>query len=135
MITGERLEDHKIIEHTIFTYVDDTQHVVSSDSLENLENYMQQLHTLLIHLYRHKGLSINASKTEFMLFTKNADDNAENLHITDDKGNMLVKKKTIRVLGYKVNKNNTLDEHISGLTAKTIVSFNKIRAGANPMDL
>ena len=77
---------------------------------------MLQLHTLLIHLYRHNGLSINASKTEFMLFTRHSDELAENLHITDDKGNMLVKKKTIRVLGYKVNKNNTLDEHNSGLT-------------------
>ena len=49
-ITGEYLEDHNIIEHCTFTYVDDTQHIVASENLEDLESYMQQLHLLLILL-------------------------------------------------------------------------------------
>ena len=132
-ITGETLEDHEIIEHCTFTYVDDTQHVVACDNLEALENYMQQLHILLIHLYRQNGLCINPDKTEFMLFSKSSEESTERLTISDDKGNILQRKRTVKILGFKVNKTNNLDDHMSWLTSKAVMSYNKIRGHAKYM--
>ena len=40
---------------------------------------------------------------------------------------ILERKRTIKILGFKVNKVNNLDDHMSWLTSKAVMSFNKIR--------
>ena len=47
-ITGKEMSTLNIIEHTTLTYVDDTQHLIASDTNEDLQRYMQDLHILLI---------------------------------------------------------------------------------------
>ena len=67
--------------------------LVSIKTIESLERYMPQLHILLINLYRHNSLSINADKTEYMNFTRKSKESVEKLTICDDKGNILKNKK------------------------------------------
>ena len=125
-ITGEELGNHNIINHITWTYVDHTQLVVLSNNHNDLKNYMQELHILLIHVYSHNSLSINADKTKFMNFEKSSDDAAPNLIIIDDKGNMIPKKKMIKILGYKVNKDDNLEDHMASLMTKIKLSHNEI---------
>ena len=88
---------------------------------------MQDLHVLLINLYKHNSLSINADKTEFMNFVCSHEEADSALTITDDKGNLIRWKKTIRILGYKVNKENNLEDNMAALTSKIALSHNKIK--------
>ena len=127
MITGQDLQEHNIIDHKTFTYVDDTQHVVSSKNIDQLQNYMQDLHILLINLYKHNSLSINADKTEFMNFVQTHEEAESVLTITDDQGNLIKMKKTINILGYKVNKENNLEDHMAALMSRITLSHNKIK--------
>merc|ERR1711954_401103 len=70
-----------------------------------------------------------------MLFSRNSEEVIDSLNITDDKGKILSKKKTIKILGFKVNKNNNLDDHLSSLTSKAVMTFNKMRNHMNYMSL
>ena len=70
---------------------------------------------------------MNPDKTEFMLFSKSSNENSQKLTISDYKGHILPRKRTIKTLGFKVNKINSLDNHISALTSKAVMTFNKIR--------
>ena len=83
-------------------------------------------------MYKNKSLSINGDKTEFMnLYTENDEDEYASFTIPDDKGNIINQKYTIKILGYTVNKNNDLKNHISALYGKVNNTYHKIK-GALP---
>ena len=54
--------------------------------------------------------------------------------ISDNKGNIIHQKRTIKILGYTVNRFNDLENHLSSMTAKITNSFNKIRGALPFMD-
>ena len=89
------------------------------------------MHLLLIHLCRNNSLCINASKTKFLNFGKSDENDDASFTITDDQGKTINQKKTIKVLGYRVNKENTLENHISALAARITGTYQKIK-GALP---
>ena len=93
-LTGRNMKTHNIISHKIRTYVDDTQHIIAAKNYEDLKNYIQDLHELLISVYKHKSLYINGDKTEFLNFSKQ-DDETANFIITDEKNNIIKQKNTI----------------------------------------
>ena len=126
-ITGKELRNHNIISHKTITYVDDTQHMITIKTNEGLRMYIEDIHTLLIYIYRHNSSCINADKTEFLNFGKSSEDNNANFKITDHKGNMISQKKTMKVLGYCVNKENTLENHISSLAGHITATYKKIK--------
>lgn len=68
-----------------------------------------------------------------MLFSKSSEESSEKLTISDDKGNILKRKRTVKILGFKVNKINNLDDHMSSLTSKAVMTYNKIRGHAKFM--
>ena len=125
-LTGRNMKKHKIISHKIITYVDDTQHIIAAETNEDLKNYIQDLHELLIAIYKHKSLYINGDKTEFLNFDKPENEGA-NFIITDEKKNIIKQNNTIKILGYRINRNNNLANHISGLVSKINFSYNKIK--------
>ena len=83
-LTGETLEIVDNIKHEIICYVDDTQHVVSANSHDEVTKYLNQLHKLLHAFYTHNSLVINSSKTEYMYLDKNI--NEDDHLITDSTG-------------------------------------------------
>ena len=131
---SESQRDHKIINHKTLTYVDDTQHVISSETTEDLHKCIQDLHELLQSIYKYNSLYINGEKTEFLIFNRNKESEDNPITIYDNKGNIINEKKTIKILGYTVNRYNDLENHLSSLTAKITNSFNKIRGALPYMD-
>merc|ERR1711954_545075 len=125
-LTGRNMKKHNIISHKIITYVDDTQPIIAAETNEDLKNYIQDLHELLIAIYKHKSLYINGDKTEFLNFDKPENEGA-NFIITDEKKNIIKQKKSIKILGYRINRNNNLANHISGLVSKINFTYNKIK--------
>ena len=132
-LTGREMKNHKIISHKIITYVDDTQHIIAAETNEDLKNYIQDLHELLISIYKHKSLYINGDKTEFLNFNKQEDDGA-NFVITDEKKNIIKQNNTIKILGYRINRSNNLENHISGLVSKINFTYNKIKGALSYMN-
>ena len=51
-ITGKEIKNHTIIKHKILTYIDDTQHLITSKTHEDFALYIQDLHEILISVYR-----------------------------------------------------------------------------------
>ena len=133
-ITGKKQREHNIINHKTLTYVDDTQHVISSETIEDLHRYIQDLHELLQSIYKYNSLYINGEKTEFLMFNRNKESEDDPITIHDNKGNIIEEKKTIKILGYTVNRCNDLENHLSSLTAKITSSYNKIRGALPYMD-
>ena len=72
------------------------------------------MHYLLIKLYKHNSLCLNGDKTEYINFT-NETEKAAKFTIGDEQGNIIEQKEIIKILGYRINKQNNLDNHISRL--------------------
>ena len=125
---------YDITEHSIHTYVDDTQHVISSETQEDLSIYIQDLHDLLQSIYKFNSLYINGEKTEFLMFNRNKDNEDDEITISDNKGNIITERKTIKILGYTVNRCNDLENHLSSLSAKITSTYNKIKGALPYMD-
>ena len=69
-ITGKTIKSNKNIKHKIISDVDDMQHIISRNNYQEIKEYMQDLHLLLIKYYEHNNLKINAQKTEYLFFDK-----------------------------------------------------------------
>ena len=82
------MKDHNTVSHRIITYVDDTQHLIAAKSNTELKVHNQDLHELLIAVYKHKSLHINGNKTEFLNFSKVDKDDA-GFTIKDEKTNII----------------------------------------------
>ena len=55
----KELKNYNIKSHDIFTYVDDTQHIVASENTTELKSYIQDMHDMIIQLYKHNSLQLN----------------------------------------------------------------------------
>ena len=128
---GKKLKNYNIEKHTIFTYVDDTQHIVASKNHKDLGIYIQDMHDMIIKLYNHNSLKLNGEKTEFLNFTRDNNVPESKFTIIDNYGNIIEQKNTIKVLGYIINQKNDLENHISALFGKISKSYNNIK-GAIP---
>ena len=124
-LTGKPLKVHKNIKHTVISYVDDTQHVVSGNSMQEVHEYLKDLHLMLIEFYRQNSLQINALKTEFICMDKSIE--TENLTISDEKDNIILPVNTMKVLGIRINKDNNLRSHLSTLLSKMQLTYNKLK--------
>ena len=52
IVTGKELKIYNIEEHNVSTYVDDTQHIVASKTHEGLKEYIQDMHEVLLKIYK-----------------------------------------------------------------------------------
>ena len=113
LLMKKKLKNYNMKSHDIFTYVNDTQHIVASENTKEMKNHIQDMRNMIIQIYRHNSLQLNGNKTEFVNFTKdnNSKENS-NFSICDDKGNIIIQKPTIKVLGYIINHKNDLENHI-----------------------
>ena len=66
-LTGKKPRACNIINHKILTYVDDTQHVITSKTTEDLQIYIQDLHELLQSIYEYNSLCINGGEFSLKL--------------------------------------------------------------------
>ena len=67
---------------------------------------------------------LNGKKTEYMnMFTNNEDNPDARFTITDDKGNIVKQKRTMKVLGYTINYANDMEAHMG----KLINSYIKLK--------
>ena len=86
---------------------------------------------MLIKIYNHNSLKLNGDKTEFLNFSRDNNDDESKFTITDDQGNIIDQKSTIKVLGYIINQKNDLEGHLSALFGKISKQYNNIK-GAIP---
>ena len=121
------MKNHKDITHRILTYVDDTQHVISATNNKDLKEYIQDLHDLLVVMYRNNSLAINSDKTEFLCMEKDDGENQADFTILDDKRDILKQKNNMKILGYTINRDNNLETHMSVCMAKMNRTFNNLR--------
>ena len=63
---------------------------------------------------------------EFLNFGKSNKYNTADFTITDHQGNIITQKKTIKILGYGVNEENTLENYISLLAGRITGTYQKI---------
>ena len=131
-ITGRAPLEDEILSHQIFTYMDDTQHIIAAKTHKDIKNYIHDLHMVLITMYKNNSLSINGDKTEFMnLFTNKDEDADAKFKIPDKKGNIIEQQNTMKILGYEINNNNTMEAHMCSLMSKMAYSHFKLK-GAIP---
>ena len=92
------MEKYDFVEHDVLTYVYNIQHIIASKSNETLKEYIQDMHNMVIELYKHSSLHINGDKTEFINFDESHKDMDAKFSITDKKGTIIRQKDTIKVL-------------------------------------
>merc|ERR1712240_332 len=69
-ITGQKTNDDLDIDHIIINYVDDSTNIISSDSKDQLQKYIDQYYILLTYYYDLNYLKINSDKSTLLVTTR-----------------------------------------------------------------
>ena len=112
-ITGKRLPDFNEIDHKTTNFIDDSSNVVGADSIEELELYIQHFYYLLSSYYKINKLKMNGEKPKIMMLSNNK----RSIKISTEDNEVISCDSQMKILGWWVNPNNSMDTHLSKVKA------------------
>ena len=127
----------KNINHCTVNFVDDSTNIISTNNVEDIQQYINKFYELLEAVYNINKLKINNEKMELMIICKNKFRKATK-HIQITASGYKVKQVTmIKILGYTMQNNLNHDKHIAQITSninnrlyyfRKLVNNNKIKS-------
>lgn len=107
-------------------YADDTCFVSSATTSETaLLNSQSHINTLILPYMRDNKLSINTSKTEYLLLRRKAGKNSLQLQLCID-GQYLTASNTLKYLGYTVHRYTNANAHIAQQVSKAKIAMSQL---------
>ena len=101
-----------------YLFADDTALVISDHCLEVIQSKLQNILNILLQWFTTNKLSLNVSKTKWMLICNNRSPFRNfNLYITDN-DIPIDSVDTIKYLGLHVNRHRSFDAHIENIVKK-----------------
>ena len=117
---------HENVDHVSVGYIDDVSHVVGLDTKEELEVYLEELYLLLEHMNHNKRLQINGGKTQVLTIENKREDDFK-IRIKIDAATQVQESETIKILGFILNRRNTLDSHLNAVASKIGLALSKLK--------
>ena len=125
-ITNKPQNDHENVEHVSVGYIDDVSHVVGLDTKEELELYLEDLYSLLESMNHNKRLQINGGKTQVLTFENKREDDYQ-ITINVDATTTVRESESIKILGFVINRRNSLDTHLNSVASKIGLTLAKLQ--------
>ena len=119
---------YQTISHLTISYVDDSNHIISGKSADDIKFYLYDFYKLLDIFYTVNKVKINCSKTGLIVsckpkFRKSADKIyffAEN--------NLIIQKSRLMVLGFYIQNNLLYNKQINDMVSKGYNRLNQLRS-------
>ena len=105
-------------EHTVVNFVDDSNSLISFGDPTHANHYLDRYFRILILYYRQNKLLLNPEKTNVMIVARPATKReADDIRIVTDTEEVKPKQ-TIKVLGWEMCENLTMDIHLNKVIGK-----------------
>ena len=109
-------------------YIDDVNHVVSANNKEDLEVKLNQIYSFLQNIYTNKKLQMNGDKSAFITFKSKYDKYSQSkLKITTEKNEIIHEAEALKILGFHINRRNTMDTHLNATSSKISMILSKLK--------
>ena len=106
------------VDHTVVNFVDDSNSLMSFQDPSHANLYLDRYFLVLKMFYRQNKLLLNPEKTNIMIVAKPAmKQQAEDIRIVTEKEEV-TPKKTIKILGWEMCEQLTLDQHLNTVIGK-----------------
>ena len=105
-------------DHTVINFVDDSNSLISFKDPTQANHYLDRYFRILILYYRQNKLLLNPEKTNVMIVAKPAARReADDIRLVTDTEEVKPKK-TIKILGWEMTENLSMDNHINKVIGK-----------------